>query len=116
MTTTETKQMTTLTLGFEAALRLFPRGIVSGIGLSGSTIGGGLSAENGLQALGMVQLIGSGSVSQGTGVSETGVIGNPRHASEPALDRGWFTGGINKASQETPRYGASGECPRKIPA
>jgi hypothetical protein len=116
MTTTEMNTMTSLTLASEAARRPRPTGVVSGIGLSGSTIGGRLRAQNGIQALGMVQLVGSGSVLQGTGVSGSGVVGEPRHESEPALDRGKFTGGVTKASHETPRYGASGECPRKIPA
>ncbi|PWV49978.1 hypothetical protein [Nocardiopsis sp. L17-MgMaSL7] len=116
MTTTEMNTMTSLTLASEAAWRPFPTGVVSGIGLSGSTIGGRLRAQNGIHALGMVQLVGSGSVLQGTGVSGSGVVGEPRHESEPALDRGKFTGGVIEASHETPRYGASGECPRKIPA
>lgn len=116
MTTTEMNSMTSLSLASEAAWRPFPTGVVSGIGLSGSTIGGRPSAQNGIPSLGMVQLIGSGLVFQGTGVSESGVIGEPRHESEPALDRGKFTGGVIEASHETPRYGASGECPRKIPA
>lgn len=96
-----------------------PARVSSGIGLSGSitTIGSRPNTEGDTSVLGMIQLVGAGFVSQGTGVSTTGVIGGLRHESEPALDRGRFIGGINEASHETPRrYGASGECPRKIPA
>lgn len=127
MNTTEINQMNSLKpahQGFasavDAAWQLFPARVSSGIGLSGSistTIGSRPNTEGDTSVLGMVQLIGAGFVSQGTGVSTGGVIGGLRHESEPALDRGKFTGGINEASQETPRrYGASGECPRKIPA
>lgn len=105
-----------------AAWQLFSTRVVSGIDLSGSTImgatnGNRMNTESGLAALGMIQLVGAGVVSQGTGVSSSGVIGSLRHESELALDRGKSTGGFNYASHETPRrYGASGECPRKIPA
>jgi hypothetical protein len=128
MNTTEINQMNSLkpmnhgfasAVDVAAAWQLFPGRVSSGIGLSGSTttIGSRPNTEGGTSVLGMVQLVGAGLVSQGTGVSTTGVTGGLRHESEPALDRGKFTGGINEASQETPRrYGASGECPRKIPA
>ena len=128
MNTTEMTQMTQVNSpkpmnnGFAsdvaAAWQLFPTRVVSGADLSGSTtIGSRPNTEGGTSVLGMVQLIGAGFVSQGTGVPADGVTGGLRHESEPALDRGKFTGGVNEASHETPRrYGASGECPRKIPA
>ena len=106
-----------------AAWQSFATRVGSGIGLSGSTTTMGatngvrLNAESGTTVLGMIQLIGAGVALQGTGVSTSGVIGSLRHESELALDRGRSTGGFNHASHETPRrYGASGECPRKIPA
>ncbi|WP_017584535.1 hypothetical protein [Nocardiopsis valliformis] len=125
MNTTEMNQMNSLkprNHGFAsdaaAAWQLFPTRVVPGADLSGiTTIGSRPNTEGGTFALGMVRLIGAGFVSQGTGVSTAGVIGGLRHESELALDRGKFTGGVNEASHETPRrYGASGECPRKIPA
>lgn len=125
MNTTEMNQMNSLKPkkhGFAsdvaAAWQPFPTCVVSGADLGGSTtIGSRPNTEGGARVLGMVQLIGAGSVSQGTGVPTGGMTGGLRHESEPALDRGKFTGGVDEASHETPRrYGASGECPRRIPA
>lgn len=122
MNTTEMNTMAELNPAFAAAWQPFATRFVPGTGLSGSTTTGAFdgirpNTESGIAALGMIQLIGAGDVSQGTGVSAIGVTGGLRHKSEPALDRGKFTGGINHASHESPRrYGASGECPRKIPA
>ncbi|WP_017585188.1 hypothetical protein [Nocardiopsis ganjiahuensis] len=124
MNTTEMNTMTELNPGSAsaAAWQLFATRVVPGTGLGGSTTMGAtegirLNTESGIAALGMIQLVGAEFVSQGTGVSADGVTGGLRHESEPALDRGKLTGGINHASHESPRrYGASGECPRKIPA
>ena len=105
-----------------AAWQLFSPRVASGTALSGSatkvaTAGNRLNTESGIAAVGMIQLIGAGVSALGSGVSETGVPGGLRHESEPALDRGKLFGGFDQASHETPRrYGALGECPRKIPA
>lgn len=129
MNTTEKNTMTQLKPQLNpgsasaAAWQSFATRVGSGTGLSGSTTTMGatsgvrLNTESGIAVLGMIQLLGAGIALQGTGVSTTGVKGGLRHESEPALDRGKFIGGFNHASHETPRrYGASGECPRKIPA
>lgn len=122
MTELKSQPKTQLNSGSAAAWQLFATRVVPGTGLGGSTTMGAtngirLNTESGLAALGMIQLVGAGVVSQGTGVSTGGVTGSLRHESELALDRGKSTGGFNYASHETPRrYGASGECPRKIPA
>ncbi len=124
MNTTETNAMAELNPGsaYAAERQKFSTSVVSGIGLSGSatsvaTVGNRSNTRSGIAVLGMIQLVGAGFVSQGTGVPASGGFGGLRHESELALDRGKSIGGTNHASHESPRrYGASGECPRKIPA
>jgi hypothetical protein len=119
---TTVSTMTELNHGSAATWQQFSTRVVSGADLGGSTTMGAtygirLNTESGTTALGAIQLVGAGRVHQGTGVSTSGVIGSLRHESELALDRGKSTGGFTYASHETPRrYGAPGECPRKIPA
>ncbi|GHC76342.1 hypothetical protein GCM10007079_12580 [Nocardiopsis terrae] len=112
----------TMNPGFAAAWQLFSPRVAPGTSLGGSTtmvatMGNRTNTESGTSAIGMAQLLGAGLVSERTSVPAGGAIGGLRHESELALDRGKFTGGFEDASHETPRlYGASGECPRKIPA
>lgn len=109
------------TTGFAAAWQSFVPSFGLGIDLSGdafertfggdrmNTLGGVAASDTGLLLAGV-------SVSEGTTVSEPGVIGALRDESGLALDRGKFTGGIHALKETRRRYGASGECPRRIPA
>lgn len=103
------------TTGLDAAWQPFPSHVVSGTDLSGGVVDGAFAGDR-MNTVGVELLIAGISLSEGTSVSEPGVSGGMRrNESGPALDRGKFTGGVHALIETPRRYGALGECPRRIP-
>ncbi|MEU3305631.1 hypothetical protein ACWGSK_04775 [Nocardiopsis sp. NPDC055551] len=109
------------TTGLAATWQPFMPSFRLGADLSGDaferTFGGDrMNTPGGVAVSGTGLLIAGIPVSEGTSVSEPGVIGALRDESGLALDRGKFTGGIHALNETRRRYGALGECPRRTPA
>ena len=103
------------TTGLDAAWQPFPSPVASGTDLSGGVVDGAFVGDR-MNTVGVELFIAGISLPKGTRVSEPGVAGAlRRNESGLALDRGEFTGGVHARIETPRRYGALGECPRRIP-
>ncbi|MBR8741367.1 hypothetical protein [Nocardiopsis sp. MG754419] len=107
--------------GLAAAWRPFLPSVGLGIDMSGDafqrTFGGDrVHTLGGLAASSLGLLLAGVTRSEGTSVSTSGVPGVLSDESGLALDRGKSIGGEHALNETPRRYGALGECPRRIPA